>query len=350
MLWLFERTRALSYLRYSVVTAHSASVAAVLCFFNGSFFCLSISNLICSNLKIYLAEWIRLEYEPWYNLNICFPAPSLSSASLSVSSFSFSHRTSHRRAAPFHCVDVFLFFDFRKVNRVRNLVSTLFSGDYFGVSSVLVSVVCVNRPHCSCSCCWVIFFQQIENISRKKHKRLLIRGVLVQFVIKRKRESKNACESKSIFGSCECSKIEKCQVVIEMFMCVRNSMKFLWFRNTRTHAFNLNLNHINNRIIYSKYLFRSLVRSRCIGFSFAMRCDAMCGIHSTFSSNSKYRNLELVTFDKTLLRSRTRNEKENKIKWMNRAMWRDVKQEMEWEKNARTNENQAEENKSYDIN
>lgn len=81
-----------------------------------------------------------------------------------------------------------------------------------------------------------------------------------------------------------------------------------------------------------------------------MRCDAMCGIHSTFSSNSKYRNLELVTIDKTLLRSRTRNEKENKIKWMNRAMWRDVKQEMEWEKNARTNENQAEENKSYDIN
>lgn len=76
----------------------------------------------------------------------------------------------------------------------------------------------------------------------------------------------------------------------------------------------------------------------------------MCGIHSTFSSNSKYRNLELVTIDKTLLRSRTRNEKENKIKWMNRAMWRDVKQEMEWEKNARTNENQAEENKSYDIN
>lgn len=31
-------------------------------------------------------------------------------------------------------------------------------------------------------------------------------------------------------------------------------------------------------------------------------------------------------------------------------MWRDVKQEREWEKNARTNENQAEENKSYDIN
>lgn len=107
--------------------------------------------------------------------------------------------------------------------------------------------------------------------------------------------------------------------------------------HARTHSISISNTSITELFIRNTffsllYMPDAFLAMRCVEFT------------APFSSKSKYRNLELVTFDKTLLRARSRNKNE----WSN--VKRDVKMKHGRGRKARTNENQTEENKSYDIN